>query len=342
MATKKEKQQLRDMADEVSRLVALARMESREDWRRAHYGSSIMGRKCERFKWQSFHWALAPSHDARMLRLFERGNKEEFTFGDELAAAGFKFRAPDGTDEFRWSEGHMGGECDGIIDDFLGTSERAIVEMKTHSLKSFTRLWEKKSVKACKPEHYVQMQTYMHRLGIHWALYCAVNKNDDTLYHEVVRYDEKFARKIISEARNLVVNPNVPEKLDEFFAPCVLISKEGKKYPCDYNALCHGDLEVLPERNCRTCMEATAKPDGTWHCEHHDRVLSKEDQKEGCRDHLYHPGLLNADITAASKEDRRVEYQHSSGKTFVDSRDVPEHISTFGKVTKSGRSSWEK
>ena len=334
MVTKAEKQKLRDMADEVARRVALARVESKEDWRRAHYGSSLMGRKCDRFKWQSFHWALAPNHDSRMLRLFERGNREEFMFGDELVAAGYKFRAPDGSDEFRWSEGHMGGECDGIIDDFLG-DQRALVEMKTHSVRSFNRLWDKKSVKSCKPEHFVQMQTYMHNLGIRWALYCAVNKNDDSLFHEVVPYDAKVARKVMSEARNLVVMPDVPERMDESYAPCQLISREGKVYPCDYFKLCHGELEVLPERNCRTCLDSTAKPDGSWVCEHHDKVLTKDQQKKGCVDHLYNPGLLNAQITAADKDERRVEYQSASGAKFVDRRQVPEHISKLGKVEKA-------
>lgn len=344
MATKKEKQELRDMADEVHRRVALARVEAKEDWRRNHYGASIMGRKCDRYKWQSFHWAKDPQHDARMLRLFAHGHAEENVFVAELRAAGYEVIQPDGSERFRFKEGHIGGEGDGLILDFLGDGDDALLECKTHSERSFTRLVTKKSVKQCKPEHYTQVNVYMHKLGLKWALYVACNKNNSELYYEIIPYDEKHARKALSEARNLVVNPNVPEKMDDFFAPCVLISKEGKKYPCDYHGLCHGNLEVLPERNCRTCMEATATQSGEWRCEHHDRALSVDEQKAGCRDHLYHPGLLNADITSASKEDRVVEYQHASGATFKDSRDVPQEIKDLvgdrGKVTKSGKSTW--
>jgi len=340
MATRQEKQALRDMADEVHRKVALARVGAKEDWRRNHYGASIMGRKCDRYKWMSFHWSKDPQHDARMLRLFAHGHAEENVFVAELRAAGYEVLQPDGSEKFRFKEGHIGGEGDGLIVDFLGDGDDALLECKTHSLKSFTRLVTKKSVKQCKPEHYTQVQVYMHKLGLKRALYVACNKNDSELYYEIIPYDEKHARKALADARNLVVNPNPPERLDEFFAPCVLISKEGKKYPCDYNSICHGDLEVLPERNCRTCMESTANPDGTWSCSHHERTLSNSDQKAGCPDHLYHPGLLNADISDASKEDRRVEYQHASGKKFVDCREVPEHIAKVGKVTKSGRASW--
>lgn len=344
MATRKEKQQLRDMADEVLRRVSLARSESRSDWRRDHYGASLMGQQCDRKKWHSFRWAKAPSHDARMLRLFERGNREEFMFGDELIAAGYKFRAPDGSDEFRWGDGHLGGECDGIIDDFFG-DEKAITEMKTHSLKSFDRLWEKKSVRQCKREHWFQMQIYMLKLGIRMALYMAVCKNDDRLYYEVVPFDQEAAQGCLDEAFALVERNTAPEKLDAEYAPCVLISREGARYPCEYRELCHGDLTVLPERNCRTCVDSTPKPDGTWFCDHHDRALSSKEQREGCRDHIYLPSMMNADIVEASKEDRRVSYQAANGNTFVDDREVPETIEKLadrfeGKVTKSGKVSW--
>ena len=87
-------------------------------------------------------------------------------------------------------------------------------------------------------------------------------------------------------------------------------------------------------------MEAAPKADGSWRCVHHEKDLSVEDQKAACRDHLYHPGMLNAQITGADKDDRRVEYQSACGNTFTDQREVPESIAKFGKVIKSGKAEW--
>lgn len=339
---RKTKARLRDLADEIHRKAALARVEQSEDWRRDHLGASIMGQQCRRYVWLSFRWASDPRHDARMLRLFERGQLEEERFAKVLREAGLKFRAPDGTDEFRWSHKHLGGECDGIIDDFLGDGKPAIAEMKTHSLKSFRRLAEKKSVRACKREHWVQMQLYMLNLGMETALYCAVNKNDDELYFEIVTLDRKVATRVMDESLEMSMKDQPPEKMDEFLSPCVLISKEGQRYPCSYNQICHGKLTEVPERNCRTCMESTMTEDGGWHCGYHGRDLSSSDQRSGCPDHLYNPSMINAQIEGASKEDRWVDYVASDGTKFRDQREAGSGILKVAekfnlKIEKGGR-----
>ena len=75
-----------------------------------------------------------------------------------------------GTFSVRWS-----GSIDGIIEKGVpeAPTKRHILECKTHSLKSFKDLCDK-GVQESKPQHWCQMQLYMHGTGIDRALYFAV------------------------------------------------------------------------------------------------------------------------------------------------------------------------
>lgn len=335
---KKTKDKLKDLAASITERVDRTILARQEDWRRDHLGASIMGRSCDRYVWLSHRWALNPDHDARMLRLFDRGNIEEGRFEKLLKGIGLKFRAPDGTDEFRWSHAHLGGECDGIIDDFF-EGQKAIAEMKTHSLKSFERLAKKGSVKSVKKEHWYQMQLYMLNLGIEIALYCAVNKNNDELYFEIVTLDRKAATGRMDEVLKFSRLGSPPGKLEESFPPCMLTSKEGVRYPCDYHGLCHGGVDTLPEKNCRTCMESSIDDKGQWHCGHHEKPLSPDEQRAGCPDHLYNVEMINAQVSDASEDERWVDYVDSTGARHRDSRRTPDWIDRLGAVEKAGRKS---
>ena len=44
--------------------------------------------------------------------------------------------------------------------------------------------------------------------------------------------------------------------------------------------------------NCRTCANATALSDGTWHCARWDDVIPTEAQHTGCESHVLHPDLV--------------------------------------------------
>jgi hypothetical protein len=59
---------------------------------------------------------------------------------------------------------------------------------------------------------------------------------------------------------------------------------------CDHAELCH--LYATPLANCRTCIHATARPDGVWHCARHDKGLTEDEQRVGCDEHRMLPDLL--------------------------------------------------
>ncbi len=106
-----------------------------------------------------------------------------------------------------------------------------VAEFKTHNAKSFTTL-QKDGVEKAKPEHYAQMQIYMHWSQLTRALYLAVNKDNDELYGERVRYDETFAKALETKAERIVYGAAPPEG----------ISTEPAFYKCKFcpaSVVCH-------------------------------------------------------------------------------------------------------
>lgn len=59
-------------------------------------GASQIGRECERQLWYGFRWAtMGEAFDGRMLRLFNRGHREEAVFVEELRGIGCDVRDVD-------------------------------------------------------------------------------------------------------------------------------------------------------------------------------------------------------------------------------------------------------
>lgn len=254
---------------------------------RAHLGASAIGRPCEREGWLSFRWALFPKYEGRILRLFDRGKREEPVLIRDLRAAGVTVHAvdPETGRQFAFKDfgGHVGGSMDGAA---LGLIEAPktwhVFEAKTHSVKSFAAL-QKDGVEKAHPEHFAQMQMYMGWSGMDRAYYLAVCKENDELHGERVDFDRAVFEKFREKARRIVFATEPPPRLSD--SPAFFICKF-----CLFHKVCHGG--AFPAANCRTCAHSTPKEDGSWHCARHDKPLSVDDQRAGCPQHLYLPPLL--------------------------------------------------
>lgn len=249
---------------------------------RSHLGASLIGNECARAVWYGFRWATAKKFDARLLRLFNRGHLEEARFIALLLMIGCQvYQQDENGNQFRISDagGHFGGSGDGVamgVPD-LPAGTPAVVECKTHSDKSFKNLVAN-GVKEAKFEHFVQMQVYMHKMGIPAALYMAVNKNDDDIYLEIIHLDTTVAEAYVNRGVTLVFMDTPPKKLNESpgFWKCKF---------CDHRPVCH--LKQAPDRNCRTCKFSRPEPDGTWFCNKKmvpgvGGIIAKDTQLTGC------------------------------------------------------------
>ena len=253
---------------------------------RSHLGASTLGHPCDRWLWLSFRWAVQPTFPGRIVRLFRRGHQEEANIISDLRAIGIDVRKSTRGYQHRVDFGsHVSGSLDAIIDSGVPDAPKAkhIAEFKTHSKKSFDAL-VKDGVEKSKSEHFVQMQVYMAGADIDRALYVSVCKDDDRIYTERVRYDKTVADRAIERGKRIALSDRMPEP----------ISADPSWYQCKFcpaHEFCHKS-KTTKHVNCRTCANATAMPDSTWHCARWDDVIPLDVQRVGCESHVLHPDLV--------------------------------------------------
>ena len=277
---------------------------------RSHLGASLIGKACERALWYDFRWTTKARFEGRVLRLFETGNREEERLVRNLRRTGATVLEvdPETGRQYRVQAhgGHFGGSLDGVALHLLEAPKAwHVLEFKTHSNKSFTDLVAKK-VRESKPQHFAQMQIYMHLMGMNRAMYLAVNKDTDDLYVQRVEADVAYTEQLLEKARRIIFAPT----------PLPRISEEPSWYQCrlcDHADVCHGPRAA--EVNCRTCLHSTPV-EGGWHCDRHQKPLSEVDQRTGCEQHLYLPPLVPAAQVDAGED--WVDYEFPNGVRWRD------------------------
>ena len=283
-----------------------------ESGNRPHLGASLIGRECQRELWLVFRWALAPAHSGRLLRLFDRGQREEATFVAELRAAGIQVweTDPQTGEQFNYRAhgGHFGLSLDGVGVGFLEAPKTPhSIEMKTSSNKLFNKLRQEGVAKA-KPEHWAQMQVGMHLSGLTRCFYIAVNKDNDELYSERVEHDELEALKLLAKARRVITAAEPPARISERpdWYQCRF---------CDQRPVCHEGQ--IPDVNCRTCAHATPELDGDqrWSCARFKTDIPLDAQRQGaqCPAHVFIPTLLPWTAVDANEQDGWIEYEKPDG-----------------------------
>lgn len=247
---------------------------------RKHLGASEIGEPCVRKLWLSFRWCGTEKFPPRMLRLFERGHREEKIIHQRLREAGFVVHFPDegNVSDFRFSdyEGHYGGTSDGVVEvEVDGEVIFAGLECKTATLEKFKQL-KMRAVKDTYPKHYAQTQSYMGYLQLPVTLYVVECKDNDELYFEWVRFVEREFDKLSEKAGQVVTSEEPPPG----------VSNNPESYACKYchfNQICYREKD--PEAHCRNCYYGTPTQNGAWMCEK-GKVFGRL-----CKDYQVVPGL---------------------------------------------------
>lgn len=278
-----------DLSDQFARMKLVSQIETdidaycretMQDGHRTHLGASEIGDPCTAKAWNSFRWLKQEKFSGRMLRLFERGHLEESRFIKLLRGIGFTIREVDEKGEqvrIVGVNGHFGGSLDAMAKFPIsyGVSAEIIIlnEYKTHNEKSFTKLAGAKDastgkrifvagtngVRINKPVHYAQMCSYGRAFGFHYALYCAVNKDTDELYFEIVPLlpNYLYADDLYRKADNVINSQTQPPKIAQVktYFEC--------KY-CHFSPICFDGEK--PEKNCRSCKFAAPIANAEWTC----------------------------------------------------------------------------
>jgi hypothetical protein len=277
---------------------------------RQYLGGSEIGHHCERYLWYKFRNSISEQFDGRLYRLFDRGHKEEARFVEELRGIGCEVHEFDSDGkqfEIVALDGHFRGHADGVALGIPG-AERTwhLLEFKTASADRFAEV-AKSGVEKAQPQHYAQMQVYMHHLGLTRALYLVVSKNDDQLYAERIRYDGAVAEQLMRRAERIIRSPEAPPRPYE----------RNDYYLCKWCAardLCWGlGTEAVPVHaiDCRQCCHATPKERGKWVCERRQQYGTV------CDKHLFLPSFLEPYGAPADATETSITYRASDGYEFT-------------------------
>ncbi len=167
--------------------------------------------------------------------------------------------------------GHYGGSLDGmckaparyeIEGDLI-----LLNEYKTNGTGSgYAKVAETTLAKA-KPEHFAQMSQYGYKYGIKFGLYMIENKNDSDITFKIIELDWNLGAQLEKKAESIIFSKEAPPRISEnpSFFNC--------KY-CHHKPICF-DGEV-PERNCRSCRNASPVEDAQWKCALHDAIIPQD------------------------------------------------------------------
>ena len=231
---------------------------------RKYLGLSGLGDTCLRKVWLGWRHCYEPSFPPRLLRLFQRGDREEFVFVDLLRKAGFEvFEVGEDGKQFKVSEfeGHLSGHLDGVTLPpkhlWVGDEPQPVLlEFKTYNDKRFRELC-KNRVEVNDIKYYFQMQGYMGLMNLSGALFCAVNKNDDNLYFEYVPFKPTAFEALLARAEEVLTATSPPTRISNI--PSYYECKW-----CDAHKVCHGGVPAL--KSCRSCKFSEPGPDASWEC----------------------------------------------------------------------------
>lgn len=247
---------------------------------RDHLGASLIGDPCKRKLWYQFRWCVRENFDGRMMRLFNRGHREEARFIEWLEGIGCKVWAVDENGkQFRIEavNGHFGGSLDGIaiLPEHYDISEPVLLEFKTSGTgQPFNKVAEL-GMEIAKPMHFSQTSTYGSepKYNFEYCLYCIINKNDDSLTVELVKLNHAHGQNMRAKAEQIINSQEPPSRLSDnpTFKDCTYCAAKG---------ICHG--QDKPERNCRSCLHAVPIENANWLCNNYNAIIPKEVSITGC------------------------------------------------------------
>lgn len=237
----------------------------REGKPRNYLGLSGLGGECRRATWYDFRKVAKKSFPARMLRLFRRGDIQEYQFVYLLRGIGITvYEKDEDGKQFKVTDfgGHLSGSMDGVLvvpQKFWkkGIKARPILsEYKTYNDKRFNKL-RKEKLKKADPKYYTQCQGYMGYNDLDGCLFCAVNKDNDELYFEWIPFDKYAFKRIVALAEDLIHARTAPPKIsnDPSWYQCKF---------CDFHPVCHKGAPSL--KSCRSCKFAVPVEDAKWKC----------------------------------------------------------------------------
>jgi hypothetical protein len=225
------------VTDQINAAIDAALTKTRmAEERRNYLGASIIGDPCAR-RVALRYLADSLPDEIRVLRIFETGRALEALLADWTRRAGFALVTEDPRTgrQFEFVDGPVAGHSDGVIvtgPQIAGLRYPLLWEAKTCSDKSWNEL-VKLGVRAARPLYYGQTQLYLAHFRIEACLLSAINKNDQSLYHEIVPFDLAEAQRLTDRA------VEIWRAIEAGQLPPITVSETLCRH-CEFRAACYG------------------------------------------------------------------------------------------------------
>jgi hypothetical protein len=199
-------------AQRINALIDRALVEQNRHQRpRDYLGGSRIGEPCARkLVYEITHTPKddGQDFDGAMLRIFDAGHQFEVLSIRWLRSAGFDLRdkRKDGAQfGFAAADGKLRGHIDGVIvaGPDIGVRWPALWEHKALNAKSWNDL-VKRGLAGSKPVYFAQLQLYMAYMELEIALFTAINKDTQSLHHEVIPLDSVQAQALSDKAVHIL------------------------------------------------------------------------------------------------------------------------------------------
>lgn len=292
-----------------------------EEKLRGYLGMSQIGESCSRKLWYSFRHAGREAFKADTLKRFSDGHRTEDLVIERL-------RLVEGLDivsltheggQIRVTDhgGHFSGHLDGTVEGLLQAPKtRHVLEVKCVADKGFAKFkkcvadnGEKNALKAWNPIYYAQAQAYMHYTGLtrHYIVVATPGGRDWTSAR--TEYNAADALQLVTKAKRIIDAQEPPDR----------ISNTPSWYECKWCAfspICHDN--EMPARSCRTCAHSSTLDNARWHCARFGKVLTLDEQMEGCGAHVYLTSLVPGEVAGYDEVRGVITYKLKNGGIWKD------------------------
>lgn len=165
----------------------------------------------------------------------------------------------------------------GFIDAIITIDDKTyILEIKACNKAIFNQL-QKNGLQKAKPEHYLQLQSYIQFYDKSLqGLYVAVCNDNQDIYSEIINYDSA-QEKVLSDIVHIMLSKKIPPKVETY--KCNLYGG------CPLMEICHEAAYM--DVNCRTCKYLEPRQKGNWLCKKHNKRKDFSEQLEGCAQHEF-------------------------------------------------------
>ena len=264
---------------------------------RGHLGMSGIGDGDERKTWLNHRWCLPSPFKGRMLRLFDLGNHIE----DQLVhfikkTKVFDISAVDSNGgQYRASYlgGHFAGSCDGFVKRVIDSDPDEVVlfEAKSCNDKRFRELVKLGDYQGWSQAYQWQLHCYMGCFNLKKAMAVVMNKNNSEIYSEIIDFNPSIWEQAQEKAKRIISSDKPPSGLSSTDwrlkneTPQYRESYLGNRLPPSVNC-----------RNCHSCKPDMESDNAAWHCSRFNKDLTLDEQKQGCRDHLWNHNLVKAEL----------------------------------------------